>query len=583
MDYCINVKCQKRENSEGLEVCASCGTPLLIRGKYRLKKPIIAFHVYRHTEVFEVIDTKTSEVRILKVLHKADLKLQELIERESEALSHLHHPGLPYCGADDFFEQEVGEDSYSCLLMNKVPGETLEGWIKTNGRASEEQAKDWLKQLVEILNYLHLQGLIHRDIKPANIILQPDGKLVLIDLGSIRDSRTDTYWLKVSRPVDPSSIPRQDIGTTIMVSIGYCPEEQYHGRVVLQSDFFALGRTMVHILTGQHPSYLVEDGDIYTLKWRGESSEISEEFAELIEHLMARRYQDRPIHTQALLEVLEDLGKDKLLWVENISGNQKKLRSISLKWKIIITILLISIVILLGKKFGSWYFYQLGIEHVKNGELLPAQLDYEKALWFDPTDANIKLGIGQVCTLNKNYVCAEAAYKSVLDSEPKNWLAHYSLGRMYDDNEDYQKGIKEYDLAIKYGKDLAIEAIVNLSRLYLISKEYDKAEAMLNKGLQILNRKKTSHEVSKALVLSTLYKDLGWLYLDTGRNGEPALLKSLSLSVGNAATYCLLGRSLDARGLQRESAFYWQMCFEIVSDLPEVRKWRNDKLRKLLQ
>jgi serine/threonine protein kinase len=72
-------------------------------------------------------------------------------------------------------------------------------------------------------------------------MLKPDGQLVLIDFGIAREI-TETYeQQKAAGQV------------TRVVSDGYSPNRTVIGRAVPQSDFFALGRTFVHLLTGTHP------------------------------------------------------------------------------------------------------------------------------------------------------------------------------------------------------------------------------------------------------------------------------------------------------------------------------------------
>jgi len=127
--------------------------------------------------------------------------------------------------------------------MEKIEGEDLQNWLGKRGRPiSQKLALKWLRTLVEILDKVHQKHFFHRDIKPPNIMLRPSGQLALIDFGTVKEI-TATYMANVNAG-QPG---------TIVYSKGYAPTEQENGHTLPQSDFFALGRTFVHLLTGEHP------------------------------------------------------------------------------------------------------------------------------------------------------------------------------------------------------------------------------------------------------------------------------------------------------------------------------------------
>jgi WD40 repeat protein len=185
--------------------------------------------------------------------------------------------------------------------MEKIEGENLQEWSEKRGNRpiSERQAIDWLTQLANILHEVHQQQLIHRDIKPSNIMLKPDGQLVLIDFGIAREI-TETYEQKL--------VAGQ---VTATHTYGYAPLEQVIGRAVPQSDFFALGRTFVYLLTGKHPD---EIGNNYRdpntdddWNWREAALKVSDLLVDFIDKLMARPIQERPADTQAILKQLVEI------------------------------------------------------------------------------------------------------------------------------------------------------------------------------------------------------------------------------------------------------------------------------------
>ncbi|MHC5741403.1 MAG: protein kinase domain-containing protein [Nostoc sp.] len=298
MSLCINPNCQNTDNSDNLLHCQSCGSELLLEGCYRVTQ-LIGQGGFAKT--FEVSDR--GKLKILKVLILNQTKAVSLFQQEAEVLKRLNHPGIP--NAEEYFKffPQNSQEPVHCLVMDKIDGENLHEWLEKRGNRpiSEKQAVLWLTQLANILHEVHQQQFFHRDIKPSNIMLTADGQLVLIDFGIAREI-TKTYE------------KNQAAGQiTKFASDGYAPLEQINGHAVPQSDFFALGRTFVHLLTGKYPLELMDDpyGDPYTagLNWRDEANHISPLLADFIDHLMMRPVKDRPANTQVILESLVEINE----------------------------------------------------------------------------------------------------------------------------------------------------------------------------------------------------------------------------------------------------------------------------------
>jgi eukaryotic-like serine/threonine-protein kinase len=150
--------------------------------------------------------------------------------------------------------------------------------------------------LTEILHSIHQQQYFHRDIKPPNIMLKPNGQLALIDFGTAREV-TQTFMQKL-----------EGQQVTGIISAGYTPPEQMNGKAVPQSDFFALGRTFVYLLTGNHPSQFSEDSRTGELLWRDSAKDISPKLGDLINYLMAPFPGNRPQDTQEVLQKIAELN-----------------------------------------------------------------------------------------------------------------------------------------------------------------------------------------------------------------------------------------------------------------------------------
>jgi serine/threonine protein kinase len=296
--YCINPECKQRENPDNLECCQACGTPLLIENRYRLIFPLRPLSPRGQAEVFEVedlgVEAATGERnKVLKVLEKNEETLVRLFKQEAKILNELTHPAIPKIQDSDFTVSLPRTSKLlHCLVMEKIEGENLQEWVKTNGPVSQEQALNWLKELLKILDYLHQHKYFHRDIKPSNIMLRPNGQLVLIDFGTVREM-TQTYIVKIGS--------NREI--TCVYSWGYTPEEAIQGKAVPQSDFYALGRTFVYLLTGKPPWELPEEAG--KLNWRDSAPQVSPLLADWIDYLMASSPDQRPQDTSFILEYLK--------------------------------------------------------------------------------------------------------------------------------------------------------------------------------------------------------------------------------------------------------------------------------------
>lgn len=307
--YCINPKCKKRENPEYSRDCQACGTPLFINDRYQLIKPLRELNQFSNSEIFELKDWGIREKdylmsKILKV--KRDSSHVELFEREARILMTLKHPGIPKVNFQGYFTISVGKNSQKlhCLVMEKIEGQNLQQWLQENESIPEKLAIDWLKQLAEILDYIHKKSIFHRDIKPSNIMVRPNGKLALIDFGTAEEV-TPTY---INNLQNQQVIP--------VISDGYTPPEQIGKKAVLQSDFFALGRTLVYLLTGRDPNVFQTDAT-GKLIWRNSAPKVSKFLADLIDDLMATSPENRPQSAKVILERLSALvpkPKVKLEW-----------------------------------------------------------------------------------------------------------------------------------------------------------------------------------------------------------------------------------------------------------------------------
>jgi ABC-type branched-subunit amino acid transport system substrate-binding protein len=285
MSYCINPGCPQPVNPDDAEYCQECGSSLLYdEFLYRAIRPLETPNgrTTNDTRLYEVTADRGG-LKVLKVLTNGTSRLVDLFERETQILQQVAHAGIPQFERA-FTVVTSNGTKLRCLVMEKIAGQTLEQWLETHSFLAEETALKWFRQLVEVLSVVHRNRFIHQDIKPSNIMRTSNDQLMLIDF---------------------SNVPG-------IVSAGYTPPEQAEGKAVPQSDFFALGRTFVHLLTGRHPIDLPKHAETRRLIWRPDAPQISELFADLIDDLMAPLPQDRPQTAQIILARLDEIARNRV-------------------------------------------------------------------------------------------------------------------------------------------------------------------------------------------------------------------------------------------------------------------------------
>lgn len=165
-----------------------------------------------------------------------DWKVWELFERGARVLRRLDHPGIPRF--KELLRDEAGEPRL-WLIEEYIPGDNLRDLVAREGALSIAESCRIGRAVLSILGYLHAltPPVVHRDVKPSNIIHRPDGSLALVDFGAVQEV-LHQHTLG---------------GSTVVGTFGYMPPEQYMGKAEPRSDLYALGVTLVYLLTGRAP------------------------------------------------------------------------------------------------------------------------------------------------------------------------------------------------------------------------------------------------------------------------------------------------------------------------------------------
>lgn len=156
---------------------------------------------------------------------------------------------------------DIGEDPDSGLcyiLMEYVPGGSLQNILASRGALTIEEALSYTRQIALALAEISQHGIVHRDIKPDNILLGERGEIKLADLGIARNSSVSSTTITKSNVV---------IGTPAYMS----PEQMIDSHSVdIRSDIYSLGVVLFEMVTGSRPFPKATFMDLMAKAMRGE-------------------------------------------------------------------------------------------------------------------------------------------------------------------------------------------------------------------------------------------------------------------------------------------------------------------------
>lgn len=217
---------------------------------------------------------------------------RRMFNREVEALKKLNNYELVPHFLTHF---EDNQEFY--LVQEFIEGHPLNAEFMPGKRWSEKKVFQLLQEILNILNFIHSQGMIHRDIKPSNIIRRKqDNRLILIDFGAVKP-----IWNQLIKgqenfiPIEYSTIA---IGTP-----GYMPQEQQRGKPRPNSDIYALGIIAIQALTGIHPTQLPEDRNTGELIWQ-HLTQVNPQLASVLNNMVHYHFKDRYKSAKEVLQAL---------------------------------------------------------------------------------------------------------------------------------------------------------------------------------------------------------------------------------------------------------------------------------------
>ncbi|MDX1664954.1 MAG: serine/threonine-protein kinase [Candidatus Promineifilaceae bacterium] len=268
----------------------------MLQGRYRI---VGTLGMGGFSSVYQARDMRFSNVTKLcavkEMIHVAPndavrVLATQSFEREANILATLDHPAI--VGVYDYFTEE----NRSYLVLEFIRGKDLESLLSEQvDFFPERQVLDWAFQVCDVLAYLHAhrpEPIVFRDMKPSNVMLDPHGRIRLIDFGIAK--------------VFQSEGKNTTIGTE-----GYAPPEQYRGEASPAGDVYGLGATLHHLLTRQDPR-LEPPFSFHERPIRAANPDVSPALAEVVmrcvNYSVGERYQSAGELKEALLEVAQQTG-----------------------------------------------------------------------------------------------------------------------------------------------------------------------------------------------------------------------------------------------------------------------------------
>lgn len=237
----------------------------------------------------------------IKVAQASQAELLEAFKREVDILARLNHVALPNV-LDHFTESE-----HQYLVMNFIEGQDLDELLRGRGQAfSVEEVLQCSEQILNVLDYLRSQDVIHGDIQPKNLKWDGKNKVTLLNFGVAKR--------KEANQTHEASSSARDITSD------YSSLEQHEGKNTdQQSDFYALGATLYHLMTNEKPDDALKRSRVIGLhktdRLRSAHELVSQIPAHISDALKKMMELDRTKRPKDVAEIRKLLFPDSRRWV----------------------------------------------------------------------------------------------------------------------------------------------------------------------------------------------------------------------------------------------------------------------------
>ena len=288
-------------SADAPEARKACQTPPKLVFRYRYLKEL---GEGANGKTYLALNLQTGSrvaIKALKLNQSEGFKSFELFKREAETLSSIQVNGVPKF-YESILSEIPGEECY--IIQEYVEAPSIQHYLDEGRKFTERETLILMAKITRILICLQTQyvpPIIHRDIKPSNILcsipVDPQWRIddvvpYLIDFGAVANANSNS---------DKS---------TIAGTVGYMAPEQNFGECLPQTDFYALGATALHMLTGKPPYEM--DFDTYSICFEKYIDELapktSRGMRELLKSLLSYAHNKRPESAIALMQKLIDIA-----------------------------------------------------------------------------------------------------------------------------------------------------------------------------------------------------------------------------------------------------------------------------------
>src|SRR3954452_24146477 len=202
-------------------------TPIILAGRYRVLERLGSGGM---ATVYLAEDQRLGRKVAVKRLHSdSPDDAARRFEREAKVGASLSHPNLVTVS------DTVADEEGVLIVMEYVEGENL-AQLMARERIPPEQAISIIPQVAGALDHAHQAGVVHRDVKPPNILISPDGKAKVVDLGIATASERTQITAA---------------GTVLGTPSYMAPEQLEGGKITKAVDIYALGAVAFELLSGR--------------------------------------------------------------------------------------------------------------------------------------------------------------------------------------------------------------------------------------------------------------------------------------------------------------------------------------------
>ncbi|MFZ6654618.1 protein kinase domain-containing protein [Undibacterium sp. TJN19] len=511
-------------------------------------------------QVHEAWDTKLCRpVAIKQLKHLEGMAQPASLLKEARLAASLKHPAFV-----KIFAIEEEDDTQS-IVMELVPGQTLKQLL--NGKAlPEQQAINIISQVAEAMQEAHASGLIHGDLKPSNLMVEPNGKVRILDFGLA--SQTDVQATTSVSQLDPQ-------GTIAYMA----PERMLGAAANAQSDIYALGVIFYETLSGNRP-FASASGLALAAALMQSNSDTWEfpqgckpELIRLVLAMTARQTEKRLSSMQQVLDQLRGLVNAQAV----LTGGSDSKTSTSAGWKGLSTpkraALISALIVALGyaawqaapylemdkmslKPFSEALTMKQGLEALKQfdrpGSLDVAEANFDTILKRNPEHAGAVAGLSIIYTFRYNsdrqdevlLQKADAGAQQALKLDDKLALSHIAFARVNIYQGKYALALSEFEKALVFDPDNIFASYGRVSILRKLGR-FEDAIKFANSGLEKFPQERMFAE------------ELGAVYLEQGKYAEAEKFFRLSIKIQPDAIFAyanlnnaLVRQNRDEEGLQ---------------------------------